>query len=65
MSRNLVLSDEEAGVLEELLRAEVTADYTELRRTRNPEYRDRLQRRRELAERLLEVLTGTVGTETR
>lgn len=52
----LPMTDREAELIEELLHAELSSGYTELRRTRNPEYRHRVSGRKALASQILETI---------
>jgi len=56
MSLTISISDDEVSLLDQLLHAELTVGHSELRRTRNPAYRDQVRRRQELAAHLLEVI---------
>lgn len=56
MSRTISVTNDEISLLDQLLHAELTTGYTELRRTRNPAYRAQVKRRQELAAHLLETL---------
>lgn len=53
MACQLILSEEELKFLDRLVRQEIDAGYPELRRTRNPDFRAALERRKDLAEHIL------------
>jgi|AntAceMinimDraft_16_1070373.scaffolds.fasta_scaffold509488_1 hypothetical protein len=52
MVHSILLSDEELTELDELLRGEITRGHQELRRTRNPRFRDGVRHHVELMERI-------------
>ena len=58
MPHEVYLSEEEALDLNRLLRREVNESRVELRRTRNPHFRDEIQHRIELEEHVLDILGG-------
>ena len=57
MQHTLLVSDEDLAELESLLRSELKDAHSELRRTRNPQFREQIRHRMELAEHLLGVIS--------
>ena len=55
MTHQIRLSDEEFDEFDLILRQELRSTKTELRRTRNPDYRVEVRRRMELIEQILDV----------
>ena len=55
MTHSILLSDEELTELDALLRGEITRGRQELRRTRNPRFRDGVRHHIELMEHIHEI----------
>ncbi len=55
MAHTILLTDEELTELDELLRSEITRGHQELRRTRNPRFRDGVRHHIELMEHIHEM----------
>ena len=58
MKRTITLTEEEAGELEDLIRSDLQETHSELRRTRNPDYRDRVNNHLKRLQHVHELLTG-------
>ena len=56
MSYSITLTEEEIDLLEELLRSELGSIRSEHRRTRNPEFRGAVEHRKELEQRVLDMI---------
>ena len=56
MVRGIMLTDEELGILEELLRQELGNTRSEYRRTRNPDFRSGIQHRMKLERHILQTI---------
>lgn len=56
MTHQLIVTEEELSILDQVLRQEIDNTRNELRRTRNPEYRDAVHHRMTLAEHMLELI---------
>lgn len=63
MACSLVLNDEELVELDDLLHQEVTTSRTELRRTRNPEFRDQINHRIKMAAHLRDLIARARAQE--
>ena len=63
MDRTFLTNDDELALLDELLHAEFDSTYSELRRTRNPAYRGRVEKRQDLVKHLLDTVTRARQSE--
>lgn len=64
MVHSILLSDEELTELDELLRGEITRGHQELRRTRNPRFRDGVRHHIELMERIHQMAESAGASQS-